>query len=158
MLKTLNSFDITKPNIKPFYTTSNTEGYIYHDEEIKKWRVFAGEYYKHKGYDAIYLRDIDEKKKGTIYQYIPLGDAINHLEDVRYNNFYNIFEKAKYESFELLLKLKLYNLALNHAEWFFEKGSFEKRFGVKKNFYDFMKKHDISYEELYVLKLIQRPK
>ena len=40
---------------------------------------------------------------------------------------------------------------------FFEKGSFEKRFGVKKNFYDFMKKHDISYEELYVLKLIQRP-
>ena len=33
MLKTLNSFDITKPNIKPFYTTSNTEGYIYHDEE-----------------------------------------------------------------------------------------------------------------------------
>lgn len=130
---------------------------VYHDEEIKKWRVFAGEYYKHKGYDAIYLRDIDEKKKGTIYQYIPLGDAINHLEDVRYNNFYNIFEKAKYESFELLLKLKLYNLALNHAEWFFEKGSFEKKFGVKKNFYDFMKKHDISYEELYVLKLIQRP-
>lgn len=33
MLKTLNLFDITKPNIKPFYTTSNTEGYIYHDEE-----------------------------------------------------------------------------------------------------------------------------
>ena len=33
----------------------------------------------------------------------------------------------------------------------------KKRFGVKKNFYDFMKKHDISYEELYVLKLIQRP-
>ena len=60
---------------------------IYHDEEIKKWRVFAGEYYKHKGYDAIYLRDIDEKKKGTIYQYIPLGDAINHLEDVTQNNF-----------------------------------------------------------------------
>lgn len=68
---------------------------IYHDEEIKKWRVFAGEYYKHKGYDAIYLRDIDEKKKGTIYQYIPLGDAINHLEDVRYNNFYNILKKGK---------------------------------------------------------------
>ena len=73
------------------------------------------------------------KLKETIYQYIPLGDAINHLEDVRYNNFYNIFEKAKYESFELLLKLKLYNLALNHAEWFFEKGSFEKRFGNKSD-------------------------
>ena len=51
----------------------------------------------------------------------------------------------------------MYNLALNNAEWFFKKGSFENRFGVKKNFYNFMKKHDISYEELYVLKLIQRP-
>lgn len=130
---------------------------IYHDEEIKKWRVFAGKYYRHKEYDAIYLRDIDEKKKGTIYQYIPLGDAINHLEDVKYKNFYNIFEKAKYGSFELLLKAKLYNLALNHAGWFFERGSFERRFGVKRSFYNFMKKHDISYEELYVLKLIQRP-
>lgn len=130
---------------------------IYHDETIKKWRVFNGKYYKHREYDAIYLKDIDEKKKGTVYQYIPLGDAINHLEDFKYKNFYNIFEKAKYESFELLLKAGLYNLALNNAECFFKKGSFENRFGVKKNFYNFMKKHDISYEELYVLKLIQRP-
>lgn len=92
---------------------------IYHDETIKKWRVFNGKYYKHREYDAIYLKDIDEKKKGTVYQYIPLGDAINHLEDFKYKNFYNIFEKAKYESFELLLKAGLYNLALNNAECFF---------------------------------------
>ena len=109
---------------------------------------------------AEFARYVPEYDITLLNNRCPKGINIYHdeeIEDVRYNNFYNIFEKAKYESFELLLKLKLYNLALNHAEWFFEKGSFEKRFGVKKNFYDFMKKHDISYEELYVLKLIQRP-
>lgn len=130
---------------------------IYHYQDIEKWRVFSGKYFKHKEYQAIYLKDIDEKKKGTSYQYIPLGDAISHLEKIDYRNVYKIFENAEYESFELLLKAKLYNLAFNNASWFNINGSFEKRFGVRKEFYNFMKKHDISYEELYVLKLIQKP-
>lgn len=130
---------------------------IYHYKEVTKWRVFGGSYYEHKKYQAIYLKDIDEKKKGTVYQYIPLGDAINHLEYIDYTNFYKIFEFAKYNSFELLIKAKLYKLAFSCPEKFNGKGSFEKRFGVKKAFYNFMKKHNISYEELCVLKLIQRP-
>lgn len=130
---------------------------IYYYDKVTKWRVFGGDYYYNTEYKAIYLRDIDEKKIGTLYQYIPLGDAINHLENVEYYDLNRIFELSKYKSFELLLKAGLYNLALSCPEKFNENGSFEKRFGVKKQFYDFMKKHNITEEELGVLKIIKRP-
>jgi len=129
---------------------------IYHYDKVKKWRVFKGQYYANKDYQDIYIKDIDEKAQGTSYQYIPLGDAVNHLKSINYNTIYRMFELVKYESFELLLKAGLYNLAFNCPEKFNEKGSFEKRFGVKKNFYNFMKKHNITYEELRVLQLTQR--
>ena len=118
---------------------------IYHYDKVKKWRVFKGQYYANKDYQDIYIKDIDEKAQGTSYQYIPLGDAVNHLKSINYNTIYRMFELVKYESFELLLKAGLYNLAFNCPEKFNEKGSFEKRFGVKKNFYKFMKKKNITY-------------
>ena len=130
---------------------------IYHDEKIKKWRVFGGKYYGNNSYKSIYLKDIDEKKKGTSYQYIPLGDVINHLENIKFDSLYRVFRLAKYNSFELLIKAGLYNLALECPERFNENGSFEKRFGVCKHFYKFMQKHDISYNELFVLRLTQKP-
>ena len=130
---------------------------IYHYEKIEKWRVFEGKYYGNNGYKSIYLKDIDEKKNGTAYQYIPLGDVINHLEDINYDSLFRIFNLAKYNSFELLVKSGLYNLAFECPEKFNIHGSFEKRFGVKKEFYKFMQKHDISYKELSVLRLTQKP-
>ena len=130
---------------------------IFYDNKVTKWRIFGGNYYYNTEYKAIYLKDIDEKKIGTLYQYIPLGDAISHLKEVRYNDLRRIFELSKYKSFELLLKAGLYNLALNCPQKFNEEGSFKKRFGLKKNFYEFMKKHDITDEELEVLKKIKRP-
>ena len=60
MLKTLNSFDITKPNIKPFYTTSNTEGYIYHDEE---------NFYKLYRTNKLYLLERKELKTNMLDGY-----------------------------------------------------------------------------------------
>lgn len=130
---------------------------IYHYKKIKKWRVFGGKYYANEDYKYIYLNDIDEKKMGTSYQYIPLGNVIQHLEYVHYGSLFRVFELAKYNSFELLIKSNLYKLALECPEKFNASGNFEKRFGVKKEFYKFMQKHDISYKELYVLRLIKRP-
>ena len=78
---------------------------IYHYKKIKKWRVFGGKYYANDDYKYIYLRDIDEKKKGTSYQYIPLEDVINHLKDLKHGSLYRVFKLAKYSSFEILIKL-----------------------------------------------------
>ena len=96
-----------------------------------------------------------EKIKGTIYEYAPLVEAINFLGNNKID-FLKLLEKAKYPSFELLMKMGLYKLAIECPERFNGGGSFEKRFGVNKTYYNFMKKHNISYDELCILKKIKR--
>lgn len=129
---------------------------IYHTRRIKKWRVFTGMYGLNQYYKSIYLENIDEKLKGTIYQYAPLKEALLYLKDYK-PDFLYVLSKARYPSFELLMKAGLYELAITCSEKFNKPGSFEKRFGVNKRFYKFMKRHNITYEELQVLKLTNRP-
>jgi len=129
---------------------------VKHTKKIKKWRVFTGQNGLNQYYRAIYLENINEKTKGTQYQYAPIKEAISYLGNKRIDGL-NILKKARYPSFELLIKAGLYKLALECPEKFTEKGSFEKRFGVSKEFFPFMRENDISYNELQVLKLIKVP-
>lgn len=132
--------------------------YVCHTSRIEKWRVFSGYYGINRSYSAMYGEGIEEKLKGTVYEYAPIQETIEYLilknEKI---NVFRILEKAKYHSFELLVKAKLYKLALDCPEKFNSKGNFEKRFGVSKDYYGFMKKHDISYQQLRVLQLTKRP-
>ena len=128
---------------------------IYHTPQIEKWRIFTGKYGLQQYYKSIYINDIKEKLKGTIYEYAPLDEAINYLGNKKVD-FLKLLEKAKYPSFELLMKMGLYKLAIECPEKFNIIGNFEKRFGVNKSYYNFMKKHDITYNELYILKIIKR--
>lgn len=129
---------------------------VCHTKKIKKWRIFTGMYGLNQYYKSIYLENINEKLKGTIYEYAPIVDAINYLGNNKLD-FLKMLEKAKYPSFELLMKAELYELAVTCPEKFNKSGSFDKRFGVNKKFYKFMKRHNITYKELCVLKLINRP-
>jgi len=129
---------------------------VYHTKKIKKWRIFTGQYGLAQHYQQVYLDNIKEKLQGTIYEYSQIKEAIEYLNNNRVDLIY-ILKKAKYPSFELLMKLGLYKLALDCPERFNEKGNFEKRFGVKKEYYKFMKKNNIAYDELYILKLIDKP-
>ncbi len=139
-----------------FFKYMSTER-VYHTKRIKKWRVFTGNYGLGQYYKAIYLENLNEKVKGTVYQYAPLQEAINYLTlKGKEVNFIDLMKKAKYSSFELLMKADLCQLALECPEEFNKKGNFEQRFGVGKEFYRFMRKHDISYNELQVLQLIKR--
>ena len=45
---------------------------VYHTKRIKKWRIFNGMYGLSQYYKGIYLENMNEKIKGTIYQYEPL--------------------------------------------------------------------------------------
>lgn len=134
------------------YLSSET---VYHTKKIKKWRVFTGQYGLKQYYDAIYLDDIKDKLKGTIYEYAQLTEAIKYLGNNRVD-FLKLLEKAKYPSFELLMKAELYKLAIECPEKFNTKGNFEKRFGISKDYYKFMKKHNINYNELKILKITKR--
>ena len=128
---------------------------VYHTKRIKRWRIFTGKYGFTQYYKSIYLDNMKEKLKGTIYEYAPLVEAINYLENNKVD-FVKLLEKAKYPSFELLMKMGLYKLAVECPERFNGEGSFEKRFGVNKTYYNFMKEHNISYDELCILKIIKR--
>jgi len=129
---------------------------IYHTKRIKRWRIFTGQYGLAQHYQAVYLENMNEKLKGTIYEYSQIKEAIEYLNNSRID-LESIFKKAKCPSFELLMKLGLYKLALDCPEKFNAPGSFEKRFGVKKDYLKFMKKNNIEYRELQVLRLIDRP-
>ena len=128
---------------------------VYHTKRIKRWRIYTGRYGLRQYYKSIYLDDMKEKLKGTIYEYAPLVEAINYVGNNKID-FLKLLEKAKYPSFELLMKMGLYKLAIECPERFNGGGSFEKRFGVNKTYYNFMKKHNISYDELCILKKIKR--
>lgn len=128
---------------------------VWHTKKIKKWRVFTGMYGLNQYYKSIYLENINEKLKGTIYEYAPIVDAINYLENNKID-FLKMLEKAKYPSFELLMKAELYELAVTCPEKFNKSGSFEKRFGISKNYYPFMKENNLNYKELEILKLYQK--
>lgn len=129
---------------------------VYHTKKIKKWRIYTGVNGLNQYYKSIYLDNMNEKTKGTIYEYAPLAEAVAYLGNNK-TDFLRVLQIAKYPSFELLMKAGLYNLAVNNTNQFNEKGSFRKRFGVNKKYYEFMKKHDISYDELQVLRMIDRP-
>ena len=129
---------------------------VYHTRKIKKWRVYTGMYGLGQYYRRIYLDNIDEKTKGTIYEYAPLKEAVEYLKNYKVD-FLKLLEKAKYPSFELLMKMKLYKLALDNPNKFNIKGNFEKRFGVSKKYYNFMVRNNISSEELEILKMINKP-
>lgn len=72
--------------------------------------------------------------------------------DVNICDIMNGISKENY-TLELLVKSKLYNLAAQYYE--FKKGNFEDVFGVERSYLSFMVEHNITYEELNVLKLIK---
>ena len=79
---------------------------VKHTKKIKKWRVFTGQNGLNQYYRAIYLENINEKTKGTQYQYAPIKEAISYLGNKRIDGL-NILKKARYPSFELLIKAGL---------------------------------------------------
>lgn len=122
------------------------DSYIYNDN----WRYF-GSYWKSLGDNLIfYPGNIKKVLNGTRYQYSQLWTLAKHKEYFNLSQLLHLYD----ESYEFLIKLKLYNLVGSHD--FSCKGTFKKRFGVDKAFLSFMQKYDIDYDELIVLRYYQK--
>ena len=90
----------------------------------------------------------------TDLKYSQLDKFVARKND--YIDFIEYFtKKAHYPSFEYLVKMKLYHLARD-ADSFNRGNNFQEVFGISKSFYPFMKKHDITYNQLKVLRLLQK--
>lgn len=116
-----------------------------------KWRLYTRSYSLISN-AIIYPYNMKSILKDTQYKYSMLWDLAKHSG---YINLERLLEDALYyPSIEMLIKMKLYRLTLE-ARKFVSKGNFEKRFGVPRDFYSFMKRHNITYKQLEILQLLK---
>ena len=126
---------------------------VYHFRDAGNWRKYT-RYYKLVNALLVFPNNLKSILNNTPYQYSMLWELLKHTNYIDYDS---LFYNARYSpSVELLTKMKLYNLALTPD--FLKSGkSFESRFGLSKDLYPFMKKHNITKEELEILRIYKKP-
>lgn len=90
--------------------------------------------------------------KNTNLKYSMLDKYVTKMD---YIDLVRCMKLASYPSFEMLVKMKLYNL-VSEADKFTTGKNFQEIFGLSKTYYQFMKKHNINYKQLQVLKILQK--
>jgi len=133
---------------------SNHMGYMYvqHYSNNKGWhgRNHRWAYRDVTGMVSPY--NIKSLLKNTDLKYSQLDKFIAKTD---YIDFIYYFNLAHYPIFEMLVKMKLYNL-IRDASKFYGGKNFQEIFGLPKTYYPFMKKHNINYEQLKVLRLLKK--
>lgn len=129
--------------------------YIHHSNsgyfDEKKWREYTRNY-SIIDYSIVFPENIKELLKDTEYKYSCIWDIAKHstyIDLVRLIKNINDIPKV-----EILSKMKLYNLA-QRAKEFICYGSFQDIFGVPKDYYPFMKKYNITYLQLKILRILK---
>lgn len=124
---------------------------IYDYLNVTKWRKYTG-IFNFNSRGNLYPYNLKRVLKDTIYQYSYLWEFVKKVKGCDLKNL--LIGVAKHPSFEFLVKMKLYNLALV-ADKFDKKGDFNNRFGLDKKYYYFIKKYNLCYEELEILRLLK---
>lgn len=125
--------------------------YISHTNEGKKWREY-GNYYRYlEPYGKVYHKNLKKLLENTKLKYSLLWELAkkNDEIDIRYHLCKN------FPTTEMLIKMKLYKLAIYSGD-FMKGNSFKERFGIEKDYYEFMKKYNIDEHELDVLKIYRK--
>lgn len=120
--------------------------------DSKKWREYTRNY-SLIDYSIVFPNNIKSLLKNTQYKYSCIWDLVKHST---YINLLKLFKNtSELIRVEILTRMKLYNLAANAGE-FKSSGSFQEIFGVSKDYYKFMKRHNITYTQLEILKLLKQ--
>ena len=129
--------------------------HIYHENGYyindKKWRQYTRGY-SLIDYSIVFPNNIKKLLKDTEYKYSCIWDIARHSTYIDLLQL--LKEKEQIPIVEMLCKMKLYNLA-QMAQKFKNFDSFQKIFGISKDYYEFMKKHNITYTQLKILKLLK---
>lgn len=148
---------IKNNEVRDFVTNQvhNHMGYMYvaHYQAFTKWRLRSYRWAYRDVIGMVCPYNLKYLLRHTDLKYSGLEKLV---AKIGYIDFISYFQRiAKYPSFEMLVKMKLYNLA-TFADKFTTGKSFYEIMGVPKSFYNFMKKNNITYEQLMVLKLVQK--
>lgn len=127
--------------------------YISHSNyaDPKKWREYTRNY-SIIDYAIVFPNNIKNLMKNTEYKYSCIWDIAKHCTYINIQRL--LTNKNALLRTELLAKQKLYNLALRANE-FNGYGTFQDIFGVSKDYYPFMKKYNITYLQLKLLRLLK---
>ena len=127
------------------------ETYINHTREGKKWRLYNKFYRSFSASGKVFDKNLKNLFLNTEFKYSQLWDVAKNNDelDIKYHLINN------FPSTELLAKMQLYKLAARAGE-FDEGKSFKDRFGIEKNYYQFMKKNNIDMKQLAILKIYKK--
>lgn len=120
-------------------------------EEIKKWRQYHSGCQNLSVSGKLFYGNLKDLFQNTEYKYSQLWILAKKEDDIDIKYYLN----NNIPSTEMLIKMGLYKLALC-PKTFNKQGSFEKRFGINKSYYRFMKKYNIDIDELNILKLYKK--
>lgn len=121
----------------------------------KEWSYYYQGYSYTVGY--IFPNNIKRLLKGTKYQYCQLWKLVTKVDPFDLVDLFQRCLNDYFMTFELLVKLRLYNLSLCSNRFGSTKKTFEERFGVPKYLLGFMQRNNITYEELDVLRACKIP-
>ncbi len=121
----------------------------------KEWTWYYRSYGDSIGYISPY--NIKPLLKNTPYQYSQLWKFVRKIKIFNLVELFQRCLSGYCNTFELLVKARLYNLAFYSFRFSNQKKTFEERFGVPKSFLPFMQKHNITYDELNVLRCCKTP-
>lgn len=126
------------------------ETYINHTHDGKKWRQYDKYYRTFDAYGKVYHKNLKKLFENTKYRYSQLWELAKKSDaiDIKYHL------KNNFPSTEMLVKMKLYNLAIWSGNYI-KGNNFKERFGIEKSYYNFMKNYNITRHELDVLKLLK---
>lgn len=142
--------DLNFVNNRVFCHMYGTEK-VFGNQKIKRWREYHHGYQRLSCEGKLFPYNLKKLFANTEYQYSQLWTLAKKEECIDISYYLN----NNLPSTELLIKMKLYKLAFC-PKTFNIKGSFEKRFGIDKSYYPFMKKNNIDIDELDILKLFKR--
>lgn len=129
--------------------------YIHHSDffDASKWREYTRNY-SIIDYSIVFPNNIKQLLKDTEYKYSCIWDIAKHSTYIDLPELLNNKNEYALKRIEMLTKMKLYNLALNANE-FNCSGTFQSVFGVSKDYYPFMRRNNITYRQLKILRLLQ---
>ena len=128
------------------------EKVVYHFDVKNRWRSYDS-YRTMCGSCIVFPDNMQEVLKDTEYQYSMLWELVKTREYIRLIDLFSLARRSN--NIEMLVKAKLYNLAFE-ADKFTRNGSFERIFELPKTFYKFMKRFNITYDQLEILRLLKK--
>ena len=131
--------------------------YIYHDMDEYfnpiKWREYTRNY-SLIDYSIVFPNNIKNLLKNTKFKYSCIWDIAKHSTYIDLLDLIKDKSISDINKIEMFAKMKLYNLALETNK-FISNSSFQKTFGLTKDYYPLMKKYNITYTQLKILRLLQ---